>query len=110
MRPMLPACSVACSTVWRVTHKKGWTSCAARTRLGSARRCENATILLVTTEAGAGSSFAMAGKQPLADYKRKRDFARTPEPAGAVVAEPRGNRRFVVQRHRARRLHYDFRL
>src|SRR5213595_44249 len=52
----------------------------------------------------------MASKQPLAEYKRKRDFARTPEPAGAVTAAPRGERRFVVQRHRARRLHYDFRL
>jgi bifunctional non-homologous end joining protein LigD len=41
-----------------------------------------------------------------------RDFSRTREPAGAVVpvgALPVGSR-FVVQRHRARRLHYDFRL
>jgi bifunctional non-homologous end joining protein LigD len=46
----------------------------------------------------------------LAEYQRKRDFARTPEPAGA---QPRGRSgaksRFVVQRHRARRLHYDLR-
>ena len=40
-----------------------------------------------------------------------RDFARTPEPAGAVARDADGNRaaRFVVQRHRARRLHYDLR-
>jgi bifunctional non-homologous end joining protein LigD len=44
----------------------------------------------------------------LAAYQRKRDFARTPEPVGGV-AEGRGTRRFVVQRHRASRLHYDLR-
>src|SRR5215217_1387347 len=41
-----------------------------------------------------------------------RDFASTPEPSGAPVVEvpPPGDRpRFVVQRHRARRLHYDLR-
>jgi bifunctional non-homologous end joining protein LigD len=48
----------------------------------------------------------------LTQYREMRDFSRTREPAGAIVAVgslPEGNR-FVVQRHRARRLHYDFRL
>jgi len=44
----------------------------------------------------------------LDDYSRKRDFARTPEPpAGPELI---GGKRFVVQRHNARRLHYDLRL
>jgi bifunctional non-homologous end joining protein LigD len=62
---------------------------------------------------------------PLEDYRRKRDFARTPEPApsqsaGAVDPGAAGDladpppfalrRRFVVGRHRATRLHYDLRL
>ena len=42
-------------------------------------------------------------------YRRKRDPARTPEPFGKR-AKPGAALRFVVQRHAARRLHYDFRL
>jgi bifunctional non-homologous end joining protein LigD len=44
----------------------------------------------------------------LARYRTKRDFAVTAEPAGGPA--PAGSGRFVVQRHRARRLHYDLRL
>src|ERR1700691_3227028 len=44
----------------------------------------------------------------LKEYKRKRRFDSTPEPAGQRPS--RGGSDFVVQEHRARRLHYDFRL
>src|SRR5262245_53136353 len=44
----------------------------------------------------------------LAEYKRKRDFGKTPEPAGGEPSAA-GNS-FVVQKHAASRLHYDFRL
>ena len=50
---------------------------------------------------------------PLSRYRRKRDFGITPEPDDAKVSRRRGRPKplsFVVQKHWARRLHYDFRL
>jgi bifunctional non-homologous end joining protein LigD len=44
----------------------------------------------------------------LEEYKRKRRFEQTPEPPPKV--EKKSGNRFVVQKHRATRLHYDFRL
>ncbi|MBV9884341.1 MAG: DNA ligase D [Sphingomonadaceae bacterium] len=45
---------------------------------------------------------------PLAVYNRKRDFAKTAEPAGKLAAGD--SHAFMVQKHDATRLHYDFRL
>ena len=45
---------------------------------------------------------------PLTEYNRKRNFKDTPEPGGKL--ERSKKKRFVVQRHQASRLHYDFRL
>lgn len=50
----------------------------------------------------------MPAKSPLATYNAKRDFSRTREPKGEV-ARTSGNS-FVVQKHDATRLHWDFRL
>src|SRR6187200_2120507 len=52
---------------------------------------------------------------PLARYRQKRDFARTPEPDQAPLAAKPATKRpaapiFVIQKHWASRLHYDFRL
>jgi bifunctional non-homologous end joining protein LigD len=47
--------------------------------------------------------------QKLSEYKRKRDPKKTPEPFGSKHGETK-EPIFVVQRHDARRLHYDFRL
>ena len=47
----------------------------------------------------------------LTEYKRKRDFKKTNEPSGKPVPKKiKGASRFVIQKHAARRLHYDFRL
>jgi bifunctional non-homologous end joining protein LigD len=63
----------------------------------------------------AGRTSKTAGRKQddtgkLTPYQRKRDFSRTPEPRGSGDGPAAGGAaRFVVQRHRARRLHYDLR-
>ena len=46
----------------------------------------------------------------LITYRKKRDFEKTPEPSGEVKVAPSKQRRFVIQKHAATRLHYDLRL
>ena len=50
----------------------------------------------------------------LEEYYRKRDLTKSPEPAGNIEEQTKDNNkdalRFVVQKHDASRLHYDFRL
>nr|WP_249134817.1 DNA ligase D [Bradyrhizobium sp. AUGA SZCCT0222] len=43
-------------------------------------------------------------------YRKKRDFEKTSEPSGDVKVAPSKQRRFVIQKHDATRLHYDLRL
>lgn len=52
---------------------------------------------------------AARGADPLATYWVKRDFSKTPEPRGVTAAAGR-QLAFVIQKHWATRLHYDFRL
>ena len=51
----------------------------------------------------------MSNMNSLEEYKKKRRFDRTAEPGPEVESSESGNR-FVVQKHRASQLHYDFRL
>src|ERR1700753_1716208 len=50
------------------------------------------------------------GSRKLSKYRAKRDFTRTAEPSGAAGVAPAEYPRFVIQKHAARRLHYDLRL
>ena len=64
---------------------------------------------------GKRSTGRARARAPLGEYRAKRDFARTREPEGGAVGSPRRERgvrqlRFVIQKHAASHLHYDFRL
>jgi bifunctional non-homologous end joining protein LigD len=51
-----------------------------------------------------------AAQKALTRYREKRDFTKTAEPSGAEPVKAKGDGFFVVQKHAATRLHYDFRL
>jgi len=51
-----------------------------------------------------------AAKKNLAKYRSMRDFTKTAEPSGEGQVVPSKRRRFVIQKHDATRLHFDFRL
>lgn len=51
-----------------------------------------------------------ADRDRLTVYRSKRDAAKTPEPVPAGTPATTSGRSFVIQKHAARRLHYDFRL
>lgn len=55
---------------------------------------------------------ATSSESKLKTYRQKRDFTKTAEPAGGKAADPKKAKAlgFVVQKHDATRLHYDFRL
>jgi bifunctional non-homologous end joining protein LigD len=48
--------------------------------------------------------------ESLQEYRRKRDFGRTPEPAPGPIGKAAARGRFVIQEHHATALHWDFRL
>jgi bifunctional non-homologous end joining protein LigD len=52
----------------------------------------------------------VSATQQLAEYRRKRDFGKTAEPAGGRAKPRRKALRFVIQKHAARNLHFDLRL
>ena len=60
--------------------------------------------------ASAAEGARSSAKGDLSRYRDMRDFSKTPEPSGAGMLAPSPALRFVIQKHAARRLHYDLRL
>ena len=46
----------------------------------------------------------------LREYRQKRDFRKTAEPSGDITRRTAGGHRYLIQKHAATRLHFDFRL
>ena len=61
------------------------------------------------TKKAASTPKVAAAEPQLAEYRRKRDFTRTEEPAGGKVRSGQ-KLAFVIQKHAASHLHYDLRM
>ena len=63
----------------------------------------------ITKKTAAKTAKGKSAVTVLDEYKAKRSFDKTPEP-GPTKKHTKGGNSFVVQKHRASHLHYDFRL
>jgi len=57
-----------------------------------------------------GATIMVRKKDPLSVYRKRRNFTRSPEPTGNTGKKKTKRPIFVIQKHAARSLHYDFRL
>jgi bifunctional non-homologous end joining protein LigD len=94
----------------RTSAKRSTTTSAKRTTKTATTRTAKTAAKRTTKTTVKRTAKRSTGKAPLTEYNAKRDFTRTAEPAGKVP-KPRGKAlHFVIQKHAASHLHYDFRL
>jgi len=91
------------------TAARGKTSSGRKTapRKAAAKKGRSVTTAPAANRASRARS---ASGAPLAEYNAKRDFTRTAEPAGKIPKTRGKSLQFVIQKHAASHLHYDFRL
>src|SRR5215216_270638 len=99
------------SAVSTAAAKRGTSTRTKATAKGASRATAKKTSTKTATKNSATApTKRRTSSAPLAEYNAKRDFSRTAEPAGKVP-KPRGKTlHFVIQKHAASHLHYDFRL
>jgi bifunctional non-homologous end joining protein LigD len=94
--------------VKRAAKKSATKKSAAKKSAAKKSAAKKSTAGTSTVRTRATSRRASAA--PLAEYNRKRDFSRTKEPEGRVPKKKGKALEFVIQKHAASHLHYDFRL
>ena len=96
--------ATARKTTAKTAVKRAATKAAATTKRAAAKK----TTAKTTT--AKKSAARKAAPRALARYQQKRDFTKTREPSGAAPVKRGKALRFVIQKHDASHLHYDFRL
>jgi DNA ligase D-like protein (predicted 3'-phosphoesterase) len=104
--------SSASAAKGRASTSKSGTSSAGRGAAKSGAKVTKKTVAKkrLTQKTAARSRTRATSTAPLAEYNAKRDFSRTAEPAGKVPKARGKALHFVIQKHAASHLHYDFRL
>jgi bifunctional non-homologous end joining protein LigD len=92
------------------TRKRGATGVKRATKTTTARKSATKKSTVRKSTARKSATKKAASPAPLAEYNRKRDFSRTKEPEGQVPKKKGKALEFVIQKHAASHLHYDFRL